>query len=192
MRAKLKYQAVVVGASAGGIESFKRLLEKVGKDLKIPVLVVQHIRKGGNSNLAGLFAAMTGKDVREPETHDPILPGVIYIAPSDYHMAIEKEKTITLLSDAPVNYSRPSIDVLFESAAEVYREGLIGIILTGSSNDGSAGLLKIKELGGCTIVQSPDDAEYDVMPFSAMNTVDSSFIGNIEEIAYFLRDRLAE
>lgn len=188
----LKYQAMVVGASAGGIESFKALLEQIGTELKIPVLVVQHIKKSGMTNLAELFAKLTGLDVREAEPNEPILPGVIYFAPADYHLAVEQGKTLTLLSSEPINYSRPSIDVLFESAAEVYKDRLIGLIMTGSSADGSAGLARVSSLGGYTIVQSPDEAEFDVMPFCAMKLVYKSYIGNIQEISAHLKGLLAE
>jgi len=191
MMSKLKYKAIAVGASAGGIEAFKGLLDKLGKNIGVPVLIVQHVKKGNQTDMASLFSKLTGLDVREAAPNEPILPGVIYMAPPDYHMAVEQEKTITLLSSEPVNYSRPSIDVLFETAAEAYRHELIGIVLSGSSRDGSDGLLRIHEFGGCTIVQSPEEAEYDTMPIAAINRVNTSFVGTVDEIAKYLTEQLS-
>ncbi|PLX70442.1 MAG: chemotaxis protein CheB [Denitrovibrio sp.] len=189
---RLKYQAVVIGASAGGIESFKKLLEEIGDFLDIPVMIVQHIKKSKNSNLAELFSGMSGLNVREAAPNEPVLPATIYFAPADYHLAVEQGRTLTLLATEPINYSRPSIDVLFKTAAEVYRESLIGIVLTGSSHDGAEGLAQIRDLGGCTIVQSPDEAEYSIMPLAALKRVDTSFTGTIKEIADYLKKQLAD
>jgi len=189
---RLKYQAIVIGASAGGIESFGALLKKIHSHVDIPVLVVQHIKKGGCSDLGGMFSASTGLKVAEAELNEPILPGKIYIAPSDFHMVVEQDKTITLLSTEPVNYSRPSIDVLFETAAEVYGKGLIGIILSGASADGSKGLKKVSEFGGCTVVQCLNEADFKIMPYEALNLVKADFVGKIDEIGDFLIDKMEE
>lgn len=190
MRLTRKYKAIVIGTSAGGVDAFKRLIQQIGTELNLPVIVVQHLRKG--TSLAGLMAEMTGLKVKEAEPGEPILPGIIYFAPADYHTAVEWDRTITLLSSEPINFSRPSIDVLFESAAEVYGKELIGVILTGSNDDGSVGLAKVKIHGGCTVVQSPDEAEYDTMPLEAINKTKPDFVGSVDEIAGFIKEKMLE
>ena len=124
--------------------------------------------------------------VKEAEEKDPIKPGHVYVAPANYHLLVERDQTMSLSVDAKVCYSRPSIDVLFETAAEVYRSGLVGVILTGASDDGTAGLKRIKEQGGLTIAQDPATAEYAVMPRSAVreNVIDNIF--SLTQIASFL------
>jgi len=190
MRKIYKYKALAVGASAGGFEAFKELLKELREPLRVPMFVVQHIKKGGGLKLADTFRELTGMSIKEAEPGEPVLPGVIYICPADYHMAVEAEKTLTLLSSEPINYSRPSVDVLFDSAAAAYGEGLISLILSGSSSDGSLGTANVKKYGGCAAVQSPDDAGYELMPSSAIKSADVDFTGNIQEIADFIKERL--
>jgi two-component system chemotaxis response regulator CheB len=189
---RFRYKAIAIGASAGGITACRKLLTLIDKELNIPVFIVQHIKKDNTSDVGKLMSELTGLEVIEPESNTPVLPYKVYLAPADYHMVIEQDKTISLLSSEPVNYSRPSIDVLFESAAEAYGEELIGIILSGSSCDGTKGILRIEELGGCTVVQNPDDTEFNTMPFSAMARADTDFIGSIEEIAQFLKSIISD
>jgi two-component system chemotaxis response regulator CheB len=121
--------------------------------------------------------------IKYAEDKEKIRKGCVYIAPPDYHLLIEDDRTFSLSVDAPVNYSRPSIDVLFESASDVFSEHIIGIILTGANSDGSLGLKRIKERGGLTIVQSPQSAEYPVMPTAAIAETDVDYVLDIEEIA---------
>jgi two-component system chemotaxis response regulator CheB len=171
---RFRYKAIAIGASAGGITACRKLLTLIDKELNIPVFIVQHIKKDNTSDVGKLMSELTGLEVIEPESNTPVLPYKVYLAPADYHMVIEQDKTISLLSSEPVNYSRPSIDVLFESAAEAY------------------GILRIEELGGCTVVQNPDDTEFNTMPFSAMARADTDFIGSIEEIAQFLKSIISD
>jgi two-component system chemotaxis response regulator CheB len=192
MKTRNKYGAIVIGASAGGIEACKHLLKTIQKELDIPVLIVQHIMKDKGLCIADLMSKLTGLKTKEAEPGEDILPNTVYFAPPDYHMAVEQDKTITLLSTEPINYSRPSIDVLFEAAADAYTDRLLGVILTGSSSDGADGLKRINKMGGCTIVQSPEDAEFDVMPLSAMENTNIDFVGTIKEITEFIREKLKE
>ncbi|HEY8400524.1 MAG TPA: chemotaxis protein CheB [Cytophagaceae bacterium] len=124
--------------------------------------------------------------VKEGEEKEPIREGYVYFAPPDYHMLVDYDETISLSKDEKVNFSRPSIDVLFESAADVFGSSLIGIILTGSSSDGANGLLKIKKNGGLTIVQSPEEAEYRLMPEAALKLSGTQNVFTLEEIVRFL------
>jgi two-component system chemotaxis response regulator CheB len=126
--------------------------------------------------------------IKEAEDKEQIMEGHIYISPADYHMLVEYDKSLALSKDEKVNYSRPSIDVLFESAAAVYGKHLGGIILTGSNHDGAKGLSKIKENGGITIVQDPAEAEYKEMPEAAIRTGKADHIITLQGISQFLRE----
>lgn len=179
-------EAIVVGASAGGLQTMMNLFSKLPADLPVPILVVQHTRPDDESLLAELIGRETSLKVIEAEDKIEIKPGYIYIAPPNYHLLVEDKNTIALSTEERVNYSRPSIDLLFESAVRVYLANLIGIILTGANNDGSRGISLIADAGGITIAQSPESAEFKVMPQAAIATGNVKFILNIEEMAKFI------
>jgi two-component system chemotaxis response regulator CheB len=160
--------AIVIGASAGGVEALLSLLPGLPADLRAAVLVVLHLPRARPSLLPGLFAPRCALPVREACDKEPAQRGAIYFAPPDYHLLVDKGPRLSLSADALVNHSRPSIDVLFESAADVYGKRLMGIILTGASSDGAAGLQAVHEAGGVCIVQSPDTAYSPSMPAAAM------------------------
>jgi two-component system chemotaxis response regulator CheB len=168
------YEAVVMGASAGGLSALQMFLSLLPADFGWPILIVLHRAPSPNDLMSFMLNESCLLKVKEADQNEPIQRGFVYLAPSNYHLMIEFDKTIALSIDEKVAYSRPSIDVLFETAADVYRSNLIGIILTGANQDGTVGLKRIKELGGLTIAQDPTTAEVDMMPQAAIraNVVD--------------------
>jgi two-component system chemotaxis response regulator CheB len=179
-------KALVMGTSAGGLDALDYLLPLIPKSNFVSVFVVQHITADSDSFFIKSIKDKCRVKVKEACHTEEILPGVVYFAPPDYHLLIEDSRTIALSSDEKVNYSRPSIDVLFETAAEVFTEQLTGILLTGSNRDGSAGLLKIHQFGGLTIVQDPSTAYMDEMPLSAIRLFKPTYIWNLKQIGIFL------
>jgi len=180
------YKAIVIGVSMGGIQALRSILSGLNKSFSLPLLVVQHQSAQYKSNLAKLLNKICPLTVVDACSGESIKSGYIYIAPPGYHLLVEKDKSLSLSVDLPVNYSIPSIDVLFESAAEAYKESLIGIVLTGANNDGSQGLKAVKAYGGLTIVQDPKTAEASQMPTSAINLVKPVYILPLDEISEFL------
>jgi two-component system chemotaxis response regulator CheB len=161
-------QAVVIGASAGAIQALLQILPALPADYALPVLVVVHVPPGRRSELTTLFATRCRVRVGEGEDKAPIEPGTVTFAPPDYHMLVEPGGTISLSADEPVFFSRPSIDVLFESAADAYGPGLVGVVLTGANEDGALGLRAVAEAGGVTLVQDPATAYARAMPQAAV------------------------
>lgn len=186
MGTKRVYQAVVIGSSAGGLNALKTIFLSLDKHFPFPVIVVQHMSPDADNYLATFLNSLEKIRVKEADEKEIPKAGVAYIAPPNYHLLIEHNGSFTLTVGERVNYARPSIDVLFETAAETYGDGLIGIILTGANNDGSAGLKKIKALGGTTIVQDPDEAESDTMPRAALEMAKPHHVFKLNEIATFL------
>jgi two-component system chemotaxis response regulator CheB len=181
-----KYKAVVVGVSAGGMAALTKLLSALAGDFPLPVIIVQHLHPHQGDFHLHYFNEKSAVIVKEADEKEKILPGYVYFAPPNYHLLIEEDESFSLSSDAKVNFSRPSVDVLFESAADVYSSGLIGIILTGANNDGAHGLSLIKKNGGLTIVQDPLTAESPFMPQAAIETADADYILSLEEIGDLL------
>lgn len=178
-----KYEAVVIGVSAGGLVALKSLLSMLPKNLCLPIIIVQHLYYNIKDDLPDLLKEGSLIKVKQADEKEKINSGCIYIAPSNYHLLIEEDRTFSLSIDAMVNFARPSIDVLFESASDVYGACLIGIILTGANNDGSMGLKKIKDRGGLAVVQDPDTAEYSTMPLAAISATNVDYILPLEDIA---------
>lgn len=166
--------AVVIGASAGGVEALTVLLPALPAGLRASVLVVLHLRPDKNSLLPAIFGRLCQVPVKEAEDKEPIEPGTIYFAPPDYHLLVDHGPHVVLSADPPVQFSRPSIDVLFESAADVYRRRLWGLVLTGNSSDGAAGLAAVDRFGGRCFVQDPEQAQGPVMPTAARARVPNS------------------
>ena len=177
---------VVVGTSMGGIETLSTLLGSLQADFPLPVAIVQHMGKGVQVSLADLFRSRTKLRVYEGEPLQPLQPGSVYLAPVDYHMLIEKDMTISLSLDEKVNYSRPSIDVLFESAAYSVGADVIGVLLTGASRDGATGVKAIKEAGGFVVVESPETAICSFMPRKALEVVKADYVLPVNEIGSLL------
>jgi len=163
------YRAVAVGASAGGLQALTIILGELAADFALPILVVQHLHASDDGRFAAHLGELTTLTVVEPGDKDPILPGQVYVAPANYHMLVERDETIALSIDERVNHSRPSIDVLFESAAHAFGARLIAVILSGASHDGALGMRTVKALGGLTIAQDPASAEHPVMPQAAID-----------------------
>ncbi|WP_243311045.1 chemotaxis protein CheB [Fundidesulfovibrio agrisoli] len=181
-------QAVVMGASAGGWAAFSRILTALPADYALPVAIVLHVHPGQGEDFPLHMAPGRRIPVRPAQDKDPFLPGVAHFAPPDYHLLIEWDKTLSLSADPKVCHSRPSIDVLFESAASVYGPGLLGVLLTGASSDGTNGIKRINELGGLTVVQDPDTAEHPTMPRSAVTHASPWRVLGLDAIAQLLLD----
>ncbi len=162
-------RAIVIGASAGGFQTLRTLFPVFPEGFPIPILVVQHQpAQGSGPRGCALLALHCRLPVREAMDKEPIQSGHIVFAPPGYHLLVEPDFTLALSTDPAVHHSRPAIDVLFETASDVYQAGLIGVLLTGASRDGTAGLLKIRLRGGQTLVQDPRDAEAPFMPRCAI------------------------
>jgi len=181
-------EAVVIGASAGALEALSVILPALPAEFGLPLIVVVHVPPDKRSMLAELFQAKCRIPVREAEDKEPISRGTVYFAPPDYHLLIEAEKSLSLSSDEPVLFSRPSIDVLFESAADAYGSALIAIILTGANHDGAKGMKAVAEAGGVPLVQNPDGAFASAMPEAAIQMCPGARIMSLDAIAAYLQD----
>ena len=180
------YEAIVIGTSSGGMNALKFLFSALPIDFSIPIIIVQHISPHSDNLWIKLLNINSKLYLKEADEKEKIEHGKVYIAPPNYHLMIERNKTFSLTIDERVNYSRPSIDVLFESAAEAYKNKLIGVILTGSNNDGTNGIKRIQECGGLIIAQDPETAESSYMPASAIATNQPDYILSLEEITALL------
>jgi two-component system chemotaxis response regulator CheB len=176
------YEIVVVGTSWGGLAALRALAGALPRELNLPVVVVQHRHKDSDRLLALILQEHTPLTVCEVEDKQPVLPGFLFIAPPDYHLLVERGH-FSLSTDAPVRYSRPSIDVAFTSAADSYGARAVGVVLTGANADGAEGLARIAERGGLAIVQSPSTAESPTMPRAALEAVPSARVMAIPAIA---------
>lgn len=181
-------RVVVVGCSAGGYETLRTLLDELPCDFLSPILVVQHLHAEDRGAFARQLARASCLKVVEPCDKDRIEAGWLYVAPANYHMLVERDGTIALSIDEKVNWSRPSIDVLFESAASAFGERVIAVILSGASADGARGMLAICKSGGHTIAQDPAGAEVPFMPQAAIAAGGISEVLGVKEIGR----RLAE
>jgi len=176
---------VAIGASLGGLRAVSMLLSALPGDFAAALLVAQHRRADVDSSLVQLLAQRCVLPVLEPDDKTSLLGGHVYVAPAGYHLLVEGS-TVALSIDEPVNFARPSIDVLFETAARAYRQSAVGILLTGSSEDGAQGLGAIRRYGGRTIVQDPDEAESPVAPRAALRLGVADRTLNLAEIADLL------
>lgn len=161
-------RAVAIGASAGGVQALSAILPALPVDYPLPVLVVVHVPPDRDNALVPLFQSKCRVAVKEAEDKEPALPGVVYFAPSDYHLMVELDGSLALSSDEHVNHSRPSIDVLFETAADAFGPGLAAVVLTGANSDGANGLRAIVDAGGQAVVEDPADAYAKAMPAAAV------------------------
>jgi two-component system, chemotaxis family, protein-glutamate methylesterase/glutaminase len=188
----MDYELIVVGASWGGLHAVGTFLEGLGSQTSAAVVIAQHRSSEGSDGLAQLLQTHTELPVRDAEDKDEVVPGTVLLAPGDYHLLIESGGTLALSTQERVQFARPSIDVLFESAAEAYREKCVGIVLTGANEDGAAGLARIKELGGVAIVQDPESAARAEMPAAAIAATAADVVLPLEQIGLFLRGLLLE
>jgi two-component system, chemotaxis family, protein-glutamate methylesterase/glutaminase len=182
----IRPEAVVIGASAGALEALSVILPALPPEFPLPLMIVVHMPPDRRSVLAELFQAKCRISVREADDKEPLSGGTAYFAPPDYHLLVEADKSLSLSSDEPVLYSRPSIDVLFESAADAYGPALIAVVLSGANEDGAAGLKAVVKAGGTPIVQSLDGAFATAMPQAAKAACPGARSLSPQEIAAFL------
>jgi two-component system chemotaxis response regulator CheB len=178
----------VIGGSAGCIEALNRILPALPAGHRTPVLIVVHVRRSENSLLPELYRQRSPLMIKEAEDKEELRGGTIYFAPPDYHVLVERRRALSLSSEEMVQYSRPSIDVLFESAADVFGPELVGVVLSGANADGAAGLAAVAREGGVALVQKPAAAEVSVMPEAALAACPSAQALTCEEIAAYLRE----
>lgn len=181
-----RFRAVVAGVSTGGVEALKLMLGGLPTDFPLPVMVVAHISPEADNGLALLLDDLCRIRVKEAVELEEATAGTVYLAPPNYHLLVERNATLSLSVDPPVRFARPSVDVLFESAAVAFGPALIGVVMTGAGSDGSTGLKLIKEAGGVTVVQDPVTAEADPMPSSAIKKVSPDHIVPLADIAPLL------
>jgi two-component system chemotaxis response regulator CheB len=179
--------AVAIGASAGGVEALSVLLPKLPAKMDAPVFMAVHLPRERPSLLVEIFEANCALRLREAQDKEQVQRGVLYFAPPDYHLLIDAGPQLALSIDPPVNFSRPSIDVLFESAADVYGQRLLGILLSGANEDGTEGLACIRRRGGLTAVQQPASALAPRMIESALSRGAVDLVLSLDEIAQMLR-----
>ena len=179
-------EAVVIGASAGGVQALLTVLADLPRSFRLPLIVVLHLPEGRDSHLAEIFQYRLPIAVREAADKETILPGTLYFAGPGYHLLVEMDRTFSLSSEEPLHYSRPSINVLMESAADAYGPALAGILLTGANEDGATGMARIKQQGGLTVVQDPAEAAVPTMPEAAIRRQAPDFILTLATIRDFL------
>lgn len=183
-----KYQAVAIGASAGGTNALQKILPFLPADFPLPIVIAQHLHPLQDGAAIIHYSGGCALTVKDADEKESIRPGFVYFAPPNYHLLIEDERTFSLSIDSKVHFTRPSVDVLFESAADAYGAGLIGIVLSGANQDGAAGLLRIKQRGGLTIAQDPQDAEISYMPQAAIEIASPEHILSANAICKFLSE----
>lgn len=176
-----------MGASAGAVDALSQLLPALSADMPFSLFIVVHLPRNHPSLLVGIFQSKCALPVREAEDKEPVAPGTVYFAPPDYHLLLENGPSLALSTDELVHFSRPSIDVLFESAADVYGQNLLGIILTGANEDGAAGLAAVHAAGGVTVVQQPESAQSAAMVMAALQRVPADHVLSLDGIASLLQ-----
>ncbi len=181
-----KYQIIVIGGSAGAMTVLVELLPNFPADFPVPIVIAVHLHPRQDDAHIERLASQCALRVKEADEKEPIVAGAIYLAPPNYHLLIESDRTFSLSIDERVNYARPSIDVLFETAAQVYGPQTVGIVLTGANNDGANGLRLIKERGGLAIVQDPRTAESTFMPQAALEATTVDHTLSVPEISKLL------
>jgi len=180
-------EVLVIGGSAGSIDALLQLFPTLPGSLSFAMIIVLHRKNSADSTLTDILAARTRLPVNEVDDKDPVLPGHIYLAPADYHLLIERTRLFSLDDSEKVNYSRPSLDVTFESAADSYGPSLVGVLLSGANADGTQGLAAIKKAGGVIIAQKPESAKVAYMPQQAILNTDIDFIFDMPELASFIQ-----
>jgi two-component system, chemotaxis family, protein-glutamate methylesterase/glutaminase len=180
-------KAIVIGGSAGSFQVITKILSSLPKNFPFPVLLCLHRLKHVRSGFVEALAIKSSIQVVEPVDKEQIKPGIAYLAPANYHMFVELGNRIALSTEESVNHSRPSIDLTFITAAQAYREKLIGIILSGANKDGAAGLKKLKNLGGTAIVQDPQECQVKTMTESSLKLTNVDHVLNTSQIIEYLK-----
>lgn len=181
-----QFEAAVIGASAGGVAALLEVLPGLPPEVPVPVVVVVHMLRGRASQLAELFASRLAVPVREVADKDEVAPGAVYFAPADYHLSVENDGTFSLSNEPLHIFSRPAIDFAMQSAADAYGPALVGILLTGASHDGAAGLAAIGAAGGLTVVQDPQEAQSPLMPEAAIRLRKPDLVLQLRDIRALL------
>jgi two-component system chemotaxis response regulator CheB len=176
------HEIVVIGTSWGGLQALKALIGALPPEFRIPIVIVQHRHRDSDGALATLLQECTGMELCDVEDKQPIQPGYVYVAPPDYHLLVE-EGSLALSTEAPVRYSRPSIDVTLMSAADVYGPRTVGVVLTGANADGARGLAHVVGRGGLAFIQDPAEAASPTMPAAAVKAVPTAQVLPIARIA---------
>lgn len=179
-------KALVVGASAGGVTALLTIFAGLKPGFKLPIVVVLHLPDNRQSQLAEVLSRRLGLPAKEADIREVLQPGMLYFAAPGYHLSVEADYSLSFSREEPVYFSRPSIDFLFESAADVYGPALAGVLLTGANQDGAAGLAAIKRSGGFTVVQDPQDAHVPTMPMAALALHQPDVVAGLVEIRALL------
>ncbi|MBZ4044299.1 chemotaxis protein CheB [Flavobacterium hibisci] len=180
------FNVVIIGGSAGSLNALMQILPQLSVIKSFAIVIVVHRKSTDEQTFEELIEIKSPVKVKKVEDKVALLPGFIYIAPSNYHLLFEKNHTLSLDTSEKVNYSRPSIDVSFESAAEIYKKQLTGILLSGSNSDGTEGLKAIKSQGGTIIIQNPDSADMPFMPNHAIQNTVPDYVLNVQQILQFI------
>lgn len=181
-----KCKAFIIGGSAGSLEVLLRVLPNVNVNIPFPIIIVVHRKHGADSLLPVLLSTRTKLIVKEVDEKEKIVPGIVYIAPSDYHLLVEQDETFSLDYSEKINYSRPAIDATFQTAAEVYKTKLVCMLLSGSNSDGVNGLKSVKNWGGTAVIQDPESAQVAYMPEQARLNVKLDRVLSIDDMAEFI------
>ena len=181
-----RYKAIVIGGSAGSFQGITRILSGIPKDFSLPIIMCLHRLKHVRNGFTEALSIKSIKPVTEPCDKENIKKGQVYLAPANYHMSVELGNSFSLSTEEVVNNSRPSIDITLETAAYVYKDKLIGILLSGANRDGAFGMKKIKDRGGLTVVQDPADCMIDTMPTAALQMTQIDHTLDIDGIIRFL------
>jgi two-component system chemotaxis response regulator CheB len=187
----MPYSIVAMGTSWGGLSAMSKLLGGLPAEFSIPIVLVQHRSKDSDRLLVQLLQDATDLKVCEIEDKDVLLPGTVHVAPADYHVLVESGY-LSLTLEEPVRFSRPSIDVMFTSAADAYGPATIGVILTGANEDGASGLADIAKRGGCALIQDPKTAEIKMMPEAALKATPTAEVFSLEDLAQRLIELSAQ
>lgn len=179
-------KAVAIGASAGGVQALSKVLPSLPAGYPLSVLVVVHVPPDRDNALVPLFRDKCRVEVKEAEDKEPTRPGVVYFAPSDYHLLVERDGSLSLSSDELVNHSRPSIDVLMETAADAFGSALVGVVLIGANEDGALGLRAVAAAGGLAVVEDPASAYASAMPDAALSACASAKVMTLDALKSYL------
>lgn len=182
------YKAIVIGGSAGSFQGIVRILSCLPPDFELPIILCLHRLKHVRNGFVEALSIKSTKPVIEPHDKESIKKGRVYLAPSNYHLSVELGNSFSLSTEEMINNSRPSIDVTLESAAYVFRHKLIGILLSGANSDGAVGMKRIKDRGGLTIIQDPEECMIKTMPTAALNLTEIDYILNTEDITKFITE----
>ena len=182
----MRTELIAIGTSLGGLNARLAVVRHLPRDLPAAIVAVQHRGASIDTGLVDLLQQSTALTVVEAEDKTPLKPGTLFVAPADYHLLVEDRESLALSTDAPVRSARPSIDVLFDSAADAFGDAVVGVLLTGASADGAAGLARIKQRGGRVIVQDPATAECATMPSAGIAATAVDYVVPLDRIAEHL------